>query len=509
MPVSYSHIPSNLRVPLFYAEMDNSQAFQFQQNLTALIIGMRTSAGTKAADTLHQLTGDESQAAEYFGAGSQLHLAYKAFRRNNAFGEVWCVPVDEPGAGVAAQGAITFTGAATASGTVALYIGGQLVEAAVASGDAAADVAAAVEAAIDAAVDLPVTASVAAGVVTLTAKHKGVYANTLDVRLTYLGDLGGQALPAGVAATIAAIGTTVAGTSQPDLANAFAALGDEQYEVIVNAIGTDATTLDAFRAEMNDSVGRWSYLRQLYGHVVAAKNDTVTNLTTLGNARNDQHHSILGYSGGLTPEFEAAGMFGAQMLKSTQNDPARPFQTLPLLGFLAPIESARHTLQEQNVLLYDGVSVLYYQQDGTARITRAITTYQKNAFNVADPSYLDVNTLMTSSYVIRYLKARITQKYPRHKLANDGTAFGPGQAIATPSILRGELIDAYADLEFQGIVENRKLFAEHLIVERNKNDPNRVDVLLPPDYVNQLRVFAVLNQFRLQYDETTDSTAAA
>ncbi|WP_342230296.1 hypothetical protein, partial [Yersinia enterocolitica] len=31
--------------------------------------------------------------------------------------------------------------------------------------------------------------------------------------------------------------------------------------------------------------------------------------------------------------------------------------------------------------------------------------------------------------------------------------------------------------------------------------PNRLDVLFPPDYVNQLRVFAVLNQFRLQYSE--------
>lgn len=33
------------------------------------------------------------------------------------------------------------------------------------------------------------------------------------------------------------------------------------------------------------------------------------------------------------------------------------------------------------------------------------------------------------------------------------------------------------------------------------DNPNRLDVLFPPDYVNQLRVFAVLNQFRLQYNE--------
>lgn len=71
----------------------------------------------------------------------------------------------------------------------------------------------------------------------------------------------------------------------------------------------------------------------------------------------------------------------------------------------------------------------------------------------------------------------------------------------TPSIIRGELIAMYTKLEEKAIVENADLFAKYLIVERNKDDPNRVDVLLPPDLVNQLRVFAVLAQFRLQFNE--------
>ena len=69
----------------------------------------------------------------------------------------------------------------------------------------------------------------------------------------------------------------------------------------------------------------------------------------------------------------------------------------------------------------------------------------------------------------------------------------------TPSIIRAEIIALYAKLEKKAIVENADLFAKFLIVERNEDDPNRVDVLLPPDLVNQLRVFAVLNQFRLQF----------
>ncbi|WP_304947382.1 phage tail sheath C-terminal domain-containing protein, partial [uncultured Parasutterella sp.] len=79
--------------------------------------------------------------------------------------------------------------------------------------------------------------------------------------------------------------------------------------------------------------------------------------------------------------------------------------------------------------------------------------------------------------------------------------FGAGQAVVTPSIIRGELIAMYTKLEDKAIVENADLFAKYLVVERNADDPNRIDVLLPPDLVNQLRVFAVLAQFRLQFNE--------
>jgi phage tail sheath gpL-like len=84
-------------------------------------------------------------------------------------------------------------------------------------------------------------------------------------------------------------------------------------------------------------------------------------------------------------------------------------------------------------------------------------------------------------------------------LASDGTRFGAGQAIVTPSVIRSELIAQYAALETKGLVENADLFAKYLVVERDADDPNRINVLLPPDLVNQLRIFALLAQFRLQY----------
>ena len=59
---------------------------------------------------------------------------------------------------------------------------------------------------------------------------------------------------------------------------------------------------------------------------------------------------------------------------------------------------------------------------------------------------------------------------------------------------------------YNGLVENYSAFEQNLLVERDVNDPNRVNVLYPPDLINQLRIFAVLAQFRLQYGIGVDTT---
>jgi phage tail sheath gpL-like len=74
----------------------------------------------------------------------------------------------------------------------------------------------------------------------------------------------------------------------------------------------------------------------------------------------------------------------------------------------------------------------------------------------------------------------------------------------TPGIIKGELIAQYRQDEYNGLVEDTRNFKRHLLVERDPNNPNRVNVLYPPDLINQLRIFAVLAQFRLQYDRGID-----
>ncbi|WP_172906715.1 phage tail sheath C-terminal domain-containing protein, partial [Escherichia coli] len=238
-----------------------------------------------------------------------------------------------------------------------------------------------------------------------------------------------------------------------------------------------------------------------YGHVYTAKTGTLSELVTAGDQFNQQHITLAGYEKETqTPADELAASRTARAAVFIRNDPARPTQTGELVGMLPAPKGKRFTMTEQQTLLSHGVATAYVES-GVLRIQRDVTTYRKNAYGVADNSYLDSETLHTSAYVLRKLKSVITSKYGRHKLACDGTRFGPGQAIVTPAVIKGELLATYRQLERAGIVENYELFKQYLVVERDASDPNRLNTLFPPDYVNQLRVFAVVNQFRLQYSE--------
>jgi phage tail sheath gpL-like len=100
--------------------------------------------------------------------------------------------------------------------------------------------------------------------------------------------------------------------------------------------------------------------------------------------------------------------------------------------------------------------------------------------------------------VLRALRTVVTSKYARVKLADNGTRFGPGANVVTPNVIRSDLIAQYRELEAAAYVQNGDAFKEGLIVQKSTSNPNRVDVLYPVILINQLDIFALLAQFRLQ-----------
>lgn len=488
MPISFNQIPSNIRVPLVYIEFDNSRAIAGTPQIShkILVLGQRLAAGSVAAAIPARITND-AQPEDYFGRGSMLAEMLKALRLANPYTETWAIALDDNGAGAEAEGTYTFTGPATESGTLNLMIAGQRVQVAVASGDAQNAIAAAVNAAVNALTSLPVTSGVAANVVTLTARHKGEAGNALDLRLNYYL---GEKTPKGVTVAIVAM---AGGTTNPVVSAAIAAFGAEWWNSIVMP-WTDAANLTLLETEM---ASRWGPLRMIDGQVYSAFRGTHGATDAFGAGRNSAFISCIGTNLAPQPPYVWAAAYGAVAAFNLAIDPARPLQTLALPGILPPALGARWTLPENNILLFDGIATATVDAGGQVLIQREVTMYQLNTFGLEDPSYLDVTSPATLSYIRYATRARVTQKFPRHKLADDGTRFGPGQAIVTPKVIKAELVALMRELEFAGLVENVDKFKEDLIVERNVNDRNRVDVMMPPDLVNQFRVFAAQIQFIL------------
>jgi phage tail sheath gpL-like len=490
MTIAFNQIPSNLRIPWVGVEFDASQASQGPAILAfrGLLIGQKTSAGSAAANSLHRVTRADSVIA-LAGQGSLLHRLAIAWFAENQETETWIGVLSDDNSGVQASGTITVSGPATAAGTIALYLGGERVTVGVASGDANTAIATAIGAAINASGSLAVTATVSNAVVTVTYRHKGAVGNSYDVRHSYRI---GEQLPSGVGLTIVAMAS---GATNPSLASLIAAMGDTWFHVIAHPY-TDATSLSAIEAELASRAGP---MRMIDGLAITSASGTHSALTTLGGARNSAWSIIASQPGEspVTPPAEFAAGCAAVIARAAAADPARPFQTLSVTRALPPAEADLFTSSERNLLLFDGIATSVALPGGAVQVERAITTYQNAPSGDDDTSYLDSNTPLTLMLLRYTWRVRMRKKYPRHKLGNDDARFGPGQLVMTPKLARAEAIAWYQEQMDRGLVENLPAFKAALVVERSQTNPNRLDLLLPPDLINQLMVVATNMQFRV------------
>lgn len=482
MTIYFNSIPAALRLPGTYIEFDNRLAGGNDPNFKVLYIGQRLTAGTVAAGVPTRVT-NTVDAETFFGRGSMLAEMLKAGKAVDPWMDTWAIALDDAGAGVAATGSVTIGGAPTAAGAINLYIAGKSVQLAVAAAEPSATTATNLAAAINADTTLPVTASAAAAVVTLTARHKGITGNDIDVRVNYYG----ESLPKGLTATIVAMS---AGATNPDIATAIAALGAEWWNWIVMPY-TDATNLTALETELNT---RWGPMVQKGARAFTAFRGTPTASTTFGNGRNSPHVTCIG--SGLAPEppYIWAAVNAQAAAAQLAIDPARPLHTVELVGLKPPALAARWTKTERNLALYDGISTYSVTADGRCLIEKQITMYQVNAANVADSSYLSIHTPETLERMRADRIARISQKFPRHKLAATSENFG-AQPVMTADVMRAELADLYKGWIDKAWCQNFDAWYASLVIEIDTAN-SRVAVQDSPVLIGQAEIFAQQVQFR-------------
>ena len=497
--VAFNRIPSNLRVPFFYAEI-NAGTNYYEGNSRLLLVGQMLPTGTATPNVPVIL---EHVPTDLAGPGSMLSEMYLFASRANPSGEIWMLPlVDAPG--VAATATITPTPPGV-SGTLVLYVCGQKLEVAVLSSDTAVTMGAEIAAAINAGYatltgltllfPLVASASATTGVVTCTARHAGTLGNFLSIDKNLVGDEGPFVNNVAIANFGSGGAGLVSGTGVPLLTAALSNLGSEEYDWIAGPYA-DISSLNAFQSFLSDDGGRWDPLQQIYGHYLSVNFGALAAQTTLGMARNDQHASVMAVTESPTSPWNWAAAIGGivQLHKNLGADIgdageiSRPLQTLQLPGVLPPRTRADYwDISERQTLYYDGLSGFIVNRDGTVSLDRVTTTYQTNAFGQNDTTWLDVDTIAQCVYATRYIRQYITQKHPRDALVDQNPQ--GLQGFTTVSDLKADIILAYTQLVNGGIMKNLALFAANVIVVQ-AGDPNRVNAYLPYDVVNQLRVFA-------------------
>lgn len=487
--VPFNSIPSGLVAPIMTFEVNSGGAVETETRI--VLVGNATGDGTIPANT--PIYAASQEAVDVLcGARSMLRDMYRVARAGAPAERIDIVAV--PAAGVAATWTVTLTTPPAAGGYGVLSIAGREVALTIPAGstedDAAADLAAAINGWYDeiTRATLPVTAAAVDEVVTLTAVHAGAVAGDIDVWVdtgradnTYVG--------------IATVAAGTAGSGVPDTSAAIAAIGDDEATTVISPFG-DAANLTRYRAMMGDAAGRWSWMRQVYGHVWTVVTDSVADLVTAGEAMTDDRHvTVLGRieaSGDSAPAWVWVAAYAAVqsvwLHDGVSGNVSRNMSGLRL-PFVAPPRSRSKWpgYENRNALLKSRLST-WRIEGGAVVVDKAVTTSKLNALGQIDRTFRDVQALYQTMAALKYFRGRAAIEHGSKALASTNPGGNP--AISTPTDILATFVHAYTDLVRRGVLEDVDGFVARAKAVRNDGSETRVDILAPLDRVNPLDVLA-------------------
>lgn len=461
--ISFENIPSSIRKPGKYFEFNTKLAVRTLATnpQTVLLVAQKTADGT-ATENVPVQVFDSDTAGKLFGRGSQAARMVRSAMRAYGYVDLSVLPVADASAGIAASGSLKLTGTATAQGVIALTIAGEEVAIAAAAEDTAESLATALAAGVNETSELPVTAEAATGTVTLTAKNKGTLGN--GIALAY-----SNTIP-GITPTLTKM---TGGQQDPDIEDALTSVFAADYTIYCVPWAAQ-TPLTALREHLDNISGP---MEQRGAIGVYASTGTLSEATTLAGQLNSGRITGALLPGTVTDAAEVAAAYAAVI--ASEEDPARPLNTLELTGVVVPPVESRLGRTEHEACLKNGVTPLEAGPGDTVQIVRAISTYTVNAEGVTDVSLLDITTIRTLDYVRKAIRERISLRFPREKLST-----------RTPPKVRSEILDVLRGLEGLEIVEEVDANADGVVVERDSQDANRLNAKIPTDVVNGLHVFA-------------------
>lgn len=486
-------VSTNYRVPGVYTSISNQDANTglVSQAKKILVIGQKLATGTAVANVPFLATSSAQCKAET-GNGSALAVIMDTVFKNENLIEKWVIPQDDAGGGVKASATLTMGGTATENGVFSLQYNDTVISVPVLSGDTSAEVTTAFVAEAAKYVDLPILFIESVGNIEINARNAGTLGNT--IRVAGGGAYNTSALPASLTVDASSTKFTKAltsGATDPDIADAIANIPDDIFDYIIVQYN-DSTNVTKMITELDR---RWGETVQIDGVMFIGASGDVATVKAVGDAYNSQYLEVHdAQEDNIVADWHYSSAYGAQVAGSASEDPARPFNTLPLVGITAPSIDKRRKSSDLQILLTSGVATSTVTRDNRVIINRATTSYTETSLGAPDPSYLDINTTLLTSTLRQSFNAWALTKYARMKIVDDIAPNLNLKNVTSPALIAGDVVGLATQWIAEGWIEDIAGFKQNLSVVRNANDPTRVDIIMKPNLVNGLQI--ITNELR-------------
>lgn len=444
-------------------------------------------AGKSVVDYVPRLLLSPDEAASLYGVGSMLHLmARKAFLGSGSV-EVYAVPIPADPSAVAASGSIGVSGSVTSGGVLALFIGGQKVSVKCVLGDSASTVASSIATAIAAAVNTPITATPSGASVALACKWKGETGNQITIRQD-LDDADSGAEPVGISL---AISQPTGGTTDPDVTDAFEALGAAFFTQIAFPYRSSAALalLDSYWLARIEPGVKKPFVAFLGFTGLRA------DYLTLIDARNSAAETFVMVEDSPNLELEVAASCVGVCAASAASNPARPWKTLLLPGIRAGTRPAL-TQAEHDTIQTHGGGTTEGNLDGTVRVRDLVTTYKTNDLGAADDSLSYPETIANIQAKIYSLDTLFRgSPFDRAIVVDDKAVTGLSYAVS-PVRVKAFVRQLVDELWIPNAwSKNRDEIMASIVAEIDSGNPGRINIQLTDNIAAGLRIVAILYQW--------------
>lgn len=500
-------------LPGVYLETNFAQGPAVGSGLTRAILVLcnKLTSGTATVsteiygpDTANPLQ-TEPQAIALAGPGSEGHRMFRrmaAVAGANGGPPVYFLFVAES-AGAQATGTITIVGTATGQATHRTFLGDEFVDIGIALGDTPTSIAVNIVAAVNAQNHWPVTASNVAGVVTLTAKQKGLRGNWIRFQALILSNVSIVTTTTGTTDSFLAGGTT-----SDSNATALATINARWFYQIVSA-AEDATQLGALTSQVATQASALNGIRQ---RVFAGSVDTVANANTIATGLNFARAEIvwseknpftpaeLAANNAMVYALEEASELGfrTNFIGYGNDAETQPYWKVPS----SRVASARPSPASLRSALINGLTPIGVNGNGSTFIVDRFTTRTLNGA-LPDPRIRESHKVTITDRFADALSASLSAAMAGRVIGDDPpNGQAPPPNTATPRLVRitlNQILDDFAaNAKIQSGVDPNtgvdRLAQQKTssVVQRETNPTSRMGLRVPLATVDNWRQSAAI-----------------